>query len=61
MTTEWQENLVEKLVTYTLNLNGQVIWSKMCLLGLMKKLANSFFLPLNGGTLTANTSRTIRT
>ncbi len=25
MATEWQETLVEKQVTYTLNLNGQVI------------------------------------
>jgi len=45
MTTEWQENLVEKLVTYTLNLNGQVILVENVPARVNEETGEQFFSP----------------
>jgi len=45
MTTEWQENLVEKQVTYTLNLNGQVILIKNVPARVNEETGEQFFAP----------------
>jgi YgiT-type zinc finger domain-containing protein len=45
MTTEWQENLVEKGVTYTLNLNGQVILIENVPARVNEETGEQFFSP----------------
>ena len=45
MTMEWQENLVEKLVTYTLNLNGQVILIENVPARVNEETGEQFFSP----------------
>lgn len=45
MTTEWQENLVEKQVTYTLNLNGQVILIENVPARVNEETGEQFFAP----------------
>ncbi len=45
MTTEWQEILVEKNVTYTLNLNGQVILIENVPARVNEETGEHFFSP----------------
>ena len=45
MTTEWQENLVEKQVTYTLNLNGQLILIENVPARVNEETGEQFFSP----------------
>jgi YgiT-type zinc finger domain-containing protein len=44
MATEWQETLVEKQVTYTLNLNGQVILIENVPARVNEETGEQFFL-----------------
>ena len=44
MKTEWQKNLVEKLVTYTLNLNDQVILIENVPARVNEETSEQFFL-----------------
>ncbi|MGF1518036.1 MAG: YgiT-type zinc finger protein [Nodosilinea sp.] len=46
MATEWQETLVEKLVTYTLNLNGQIILIENVPARVNEETGEQFFSPL---------------
>ncbi|NMF83317.1 hypothetical protein [Nodosilinea sp. P-1105] len=46
MKTEWQEILVEKQVTYTLNLNGQIILIKNVPARVNEEIGKQFFSPL---------------
>jgi YgiT-type zinc finger domain-containing protein len=45
MATEWQETLVEKQVTYTLNLNGQVILIENVPARVDEETGEQFFSP----------------
>ena len=45
MATEWQETLVEKQVTYTLNLNGQVILIENVPARVNEETGEQFFSP----------------
>lgn len=45
MTTDWQENLVEKQVTYTLNLNGQLILIENVPARVNEETGEQFFSP----------------
>ena len=45
MTTMWQETLVEKQVTYTLNLNGQVILIENVPARVNEETGEQFFAP----------------
>jgi hypothetical protein len=45
MTTEWEEILVEKNVTYTLNLNGQVILIENVPARVNEETGEQFFSP----------------
>lgn len=45
MATEWQENLVGKQVTYTLNLNGQVILIENVPARVNEETGEQFFSP----------------
>jgi YgiT-type zinc finger domain-containing protein len=45
MTTMWQETLVEKQVTYTLNLNGQVILIENVPARVNEETGEQFFSP----------------
>ena len=45
MATEWQETLVEKQVTYTLNLNGQVILIENVPACVNEETGEQFFSP----------------
>ena len=45
MATEWQEILVEKQVTYTLNLNGQVILIENVPARVNEETGEQFFSP----------------
>lgn len=45
MATEWQETLVEKQVTYTLNLNGQVILIENVPARVNEETGEQFFAP----------------
>ncbi|PZO34812.1 MAG: hypothetical protein DCF17_19820 [Shackletoniella antarctica] len=48
MATEWQETLVEKQVTYTLNLNGQVILIENVPARVDEETGEQFFSPPTG-------------
>ncbi len=45
MTTDWQEPLVEKQVTYTLNLNGQLILIENVPARVNEETGEQFFSP----------------
>jgi hypothetical protein len=45
MATEWQETLVEKQVTYTMNLNGQVILIENVPARVNEETGEQFFSP----------------
>jgi len=45
MNTEWQENLVEKQLTYTLNLNGQLILIENVPARVNEETGEQFFSP----------------
>jgi YgiT-type zinc finger domain-containing protein len=45
MATEWQETLVEKRVTYTLNLNGQIILIENVPARVNEETGEQFFSP----------------
>ena len=45
MATEWQETLVEKQVTYTLNLNGQIILIENVPARVNEETGEQFFAP----------------
>lgn len=45
MTTDWQESLVEKQVTYTLSLNGQIILIENVPARVNEETGEQFFSP----------------
>ncbi len=45
MTTDWQEGLVEKQVTYTLNLNGKIILVENVPVRVNEETGEQFFSP----------------
>jgi YgiT-type zinc finger domain-containing protein len=45
MTTNWQETLVEKQVTYTLNLNGQIVLIENVPARVNEETGEQFFSP----------------
>lgn len=47
MATEWQENLVEMQVTYTLHLNGQIILIENVPACVNEETGEQFFSPLS--------------
>ena len=57
MTSNWQETLVEKQVTYTLNLNGKIVLIENMPARVNEETGEQFFLSVNRRTFTKDNFR----